>query len=426
MGYIPFKNLPHVYNPPEGYIISANNKPVPDSYPYSLNFRWKTLPYRAERIKQLLLHNGKLTEKKFETMQLDTKSLFWEDMKTVLLNAEPLDKESHVGKSLLASWNGDMGRDSISATIFEFWVKQLAVLIPKEIRFGDRWLEPLYLKHLLALPRERKFLNESLQQAMRHLVKTYGQNKKNWRWGNVHRAVFNELGVGEAESVAWIWRRSIPTPGGDYTVNVGTFDPDNWNQIVGSSYREIIDLSHLGNSEFMQTLGQSGSPISANYSDLMPMWRNGQYIKMKDLTGRCKFQVNACLILLPLLFWTYNQAESADHLRALESQKQDYELRIRGFTERLHLSQKSAENAMSEAKRRYDAAIAEAEQKARQAESDIEKGRLMQAKALEHAKQSAKVVEKASIEASRATKKKNNAMAAAERIKRREARLRGC
>lgn len=134
----------------------------------------------------------------------------------------------------------------------------------------------------------------------------------------------------------------------------------------------------------------------------------------------------ACLILLPLLFWTYNQAESADHLRALESQKQDYELRIRGFTERLHLSQKSAENAMSEAKRKYDAAIAEAEQKARQAESDIEKGRLMQAKALEHAKQSAKVVEKASIEASRATKKKNNAMAAAERIKRREARLRGC
>lgn len=136
--------------------------------------------------------------------------------------------------------------------------------------------------------------------------------------------------------------------------------------------------------------------------------------------------VVACLILLPLLLWTYNQAESADHLRALEDQKRDYEIRISGFTERLHLSQKSAENAMSEAKRKYDAAIAEAEQKARQAESDIEKGRLMQAKALEHAKQSANVVEKASIEASRATKKKNNAMAAAERIKRREARLRGC
>lgn len=301
MGYIPFKNLPHVYNPPEGYIISANNKPVPDSYPYRLNFRWKTVPYRAERIKQLLLHHGKLTEKSFESMQLDTKSLFWEDIKPVLLRVIPLDKESRIAKSLLQSWHGEMARDSVQATIFEYWVKQLAVLIPKEIQFGGRWLEPLYLKRILALPQKQAFLGQSLSRAMAALVKSQGQAEKNWQWGNVHHAVFNELGVGKAKSVAWIWRRSIPSPGGDYTIDVGTFDPATWAQIVGPSYRDIIDLGDLQNSEYMQTLGQSGSPISDNYSDMMPMWRNGRYIKMQDLTSHCRTQLKACLILLPEL-----------------------------------------------------------------------------------------------------------------------------
>lgn len=134
--------------------------------------------------------------------------------------------------------------------------------------------------------------------------------------------------------------------------------------------------------------------------------------------------VVACLILMPLLGWLYVQAKDADHVRALEAQKRDYEQKMSGLRKRLALAEKRAENAMSEAKRKYDAAIAEAEQKARQAQSGIEKGQSMQAKALEHAKQYAKAAEKASQEATRATKKKNNAMAAAERIKRREARLR--
>ena len=30
-GYVPFKELPHAYNPEEGFIVSANNKAVPDS-----------------------------------------------------------------------------------------------------------------------------------------------------------------------------------------------------------------------------------------------------------------------------------------------------------------------------------------------------------------------------------------------------------
>lgn len=300
MGYIPFKNLPHVYNPKEGYILSANNKAVPDSYPYQLTFRWKTEPYRAERIKQLLLNSGKLSVKKFEAMQLDTKSLCWEDLKPVLMRVEPLDRDSKEAKRLLASWAGDMSQESVAATVFEFWLKQLATLIPKEVQFGSRWLEPLYLKHILLLPTQQKFLNNSLMLAMQDLRKSRGSNESSWQWGKVHHAVFNELGLGEAGSIAWIWRRSIGTPGGYYTVDVGTFDPVTWQQTVGAAYRQIIDLSNLSNSEFMQTLGQSENPMDQHYDDLMPMWVRGSYIQMKDFTDYCQAHTKACLSLLPV------------------------------------------------------------------------------------------------------------------------------
>ena len=107
-GFVSFKNLPHVYNPPEGYIISANNKVVPNSYPYRLTYRWKAAPYRAMRIHQLLLALGKSDVKRFKAIQLDTVSLFWQAVKPDLLSVQPLDQYSKIGLAILKKWNGNM------------------------------------------------------------------------------------------------------------------------------------------------------------------------------------------------------------------------------------------------------------------------------------------------------------------------------
>ena len=69
-GYIPFEKLPHVYNPPQGYIASANNLPVSNHYPYALNFRWSVPPYRIERIIELLNKYRPLTIDKFKAIHV--------------------------------------------------------------------------------------------------------------------------------------------------------------------------------------------------------------------------------------------------------------------------------------------------------------------------------------------------------------------
>lgn len=301
MGYIPFKNLPHVYNPPENYIISANNKVVPNSYPYQLTYHWYDMPFRAERIKQLLLHQGKLTVAKYEKMQLDEHTLLWPLLKTIMLQTKPLDVTSRKALQILRTWNGNVGLHSVAATVFYYWLRNLAVrLTPKQIQFGSRWLEPFYIRHVLALPRSQTILSHSLQHAMQQLTKQHGSNQSAWQWGKVHKAIFAELALGKSPWLAWIWRRIISTPGGDYTVNVGTFNPVSFQQEIGASYRQIIDLNNFNNSEYIGMLGQSESPLSNHYSDMLKMWRNGQYIQMKDKTGFCKKQAASCLILQPM------------------------------------------------------------------------------------------------------------------------------
>lgn len=298
-GYIPFKKLPHVYNPQKGVIVSANNKVAPDVYPYILSFKWKVPPFRAERVHQLLKDRNSFTVKDMMTIQNDTKSLFWESLKPIMLKAMPEDVLSRQGLNILKKWNGDFSRNSKGATIFAYWVKQISVIWPKELAYGENWLSALFVKNYLK-KEISNFLANTLSKAMHNLVDERGYQENHWRWGEVHHAVFNELGVGKVPAIAWVWRRQISTPGGNYTLNVGACHSENMQQIAGPTYRQVIDLANLNDSAFIQTLGQSGNVFSRWYDDLMVMWRNGHYIKMRSYSRLSKIRPHGhCLILLP-------------------------------------------------------------------------------------------------------------------------------
>ncbi len=45
-GWVPFDELPHTYDPPRHFIVTANERPVPQTYPHALSGEWIE-PYRA-------------------------------------------------------------------------------------------------------------------------------------------------------------------------------------------------------------------------------------------------------------------------------------------------------------------------------------------------------------------------------------------
>ncbi|MCX6551711.1 MAG: penicillin acylase family protein [Acidobacteria bacterium] len=57
-GYIHESEWPRAFNPDRGYIVSANNKVAPDTFPFQLGTSWEA-PYRAARITALIENGGR-------------------------------------------------------------------------------------------------------------------------------------------------------------------------------------------------------------------------------------------------------------------------------------------------------------------------------------------------------------------------------
>lgn len=293
-GYIPFEQLPHVYNPAKGYIASANNKAVPDSYPYTLTMRWVVPPYRITRIMDLLNSKPTLTLKDFKEMQLDTYSYLWLDLRPWLVSTKPLDSNSKTALKILTTWDGNTNLDSIGTTIFAFWYQLLTQMPVAQLQFTQKWKEPLFIKQQLATNGSycringsatcNAYLSLTLQQATKALIKQLGTNPTHWEWRKIHSAYFEELGIGQNNLVGWIWNRSITTPGSDETLDVGTYDA-TFKQDHGAGYRQIIDLSNLDQSLYIQAFGQADNPFDEHHNDLMPLWRNGQYVNISSRTA---------------------------------------------------------------------------------------------------------------------------------------------
>ncbi|MEM9156427.1 MAG: TIGR03118 family protein, partial [Cyanobacteria bacterium P01_F01_bin.33] len=293
-GFIPFQQLPQTFNPERGYIISANNRPAPDSYPFNLGFEWAE-PLRAERIRDLLESKEVLSFEDMQEIQLDRISYLYRDFKPVLQairpilnNLNPIPKEALRWLNRVLSWDGDIDSRSRRATVFESWYNELtrfpASLIGEEFLEGPA-LEPAP-RFLLDVLTQEGYLNELaelvpstspefyLNLAAQRFVEVIDSFEgKVPRWGEIHQATFSH-------PVLPI-NRQIEAGGDRYTINVGTYSSDTLDfDRIGPTYRQIIDLGDLNRSVFIQSPGQSGRILSPFFDNLLSSWNDGQYRRL--------------------------------------------------------------------------------------------------------------------------------------------------
>ena len=87
-GIIPFEQLPFAYNPPQGYIATANNAVVGPDYPYLITMDWD-YGFRAQRIVDMIEHApGPIDIAYIQKMQGDDKDLNAETLVPVLLQIQ--------------------------------------------------------------------------------------------------------------------------------------------------------------------------------------------------------------------------------------------------------------------------------------------------------------------------------------------------
>jgi penicillin amidase len=291
-GYIPFDQLPQILNPASGRVVTANNKIVPDGYPYFLSRGWD-LPNRAERINELLDATPQQSVAGFAAIQADTLSLMAKDLLPLMLQAMPSSREAAEALARLKAWDGRMERGQVAPLVFVAWLREFnRTLLADKLgdAFDDYWgLHPDVIRLILTQHAEwcrgescGTQLSEALDRALAELAGRYGKNIDDWQWGRAHEAQFTNQFWSRVPVLGELLALQIPTDGGYDTVNRGATPVASlehpYADTHASTLRMIVDLSDIEASRFMIAPGQSGNPLSPHYRDLMRPWRDLGYV----------------------------------------------------------------------------------------------------------------------------------------------------
>ncbi|MBC8446336.1 MAG: penicillin acylase family protein, partial [Chloroflexi bacterium] len=311
--YVPFDELPRAFNPPEGYIVTANNAVVGPDFPYFISMDWAP-GYRARRIVELIEADPSLSLADIQAIQGDNSPVYAQDVLPYLLILSSDAPRLVEALELLRNWDGRAVRDSAGAALFEAFRLHLI-----DLTFGDELGERLLrrarstagvaLIGLLAdeaspwfddvdtppVETRDEILLQALEEAVEELSETLGRNMNRWRWGDLHTATFEnqslgQSGIGLVEAL--FNRGPVPVDGSIATVNNTGYSLSHpYGVTVVPSYRQIVDLADFTRSVSMHTTGQSGHPYHPHYGDMIDPWRNIEYHPM--LWGRTDVEADA-------------------------------------------------------------------------------------------------------------------------------------
>lgn len=286
-GYIPLNELPSLYNPPDGIIVTANQRVVGKSYKHYLNNEWPA-PYRAKRIKELLLAKPKHDADSFRDIQADVyNSHLHTFAKKVNENAIFLPGSSQLledemkfaqTNNLLASWDGRMSVDSKAATLAAgmrsvFRRKIIEAAVGKERLNTFGWSnESAFFNWLIKtqpkewLPAEYKdylsLLKDCEKETRENFTKRFGADESKWNWGNVNQGrVAHPLAA-------------VPLIGGQFAIQPFAIPGSSNVPDVGVnvSMRLIAEPGNWDATRQSIQLGESGNPKSPHWKDQMQEW----------------------------------------------------------------------------------------------------------------------------------------------------------
>lgn len=304
-GYIPFDELPSLYNPAEGYIVTANNPVIDGSYPHLITTDWN-YGDRAYRIVEMIEADADISLDDVAAMQFDTHNRHADRLVPWLtdLNLAGEDGVFVRAREVLAEWDRNNDADSAGAAIFEAaWRHLLMKTFHDDLEEdlwpagGSRWslavVEMLNSPDLSVWDDKETALVEGRDDILKaaflagvaEVEELLGGVPDDWEWGQLHGAVFRNETLGDSGIglVASRFNRGpYPVGGGTDIVNaVGWYADEGYEVTWVPSMRMIVDLGDLENSRAIHTTGQSGHAYSSHYQDMVEAWAAGTYLPLR-------------------------------------------------------------------------------------------------------------------------------------------------
>lgn len=324
-GYIPFEELPHLYNPPRGYVATANNPVHRPGFPHFIG-RDYTVSDRAGRIVELIEAGGKIDIPYIQKMHFDQVSLSARVLARHMGALSITDPESHELVIQMRTWDGKLEASSYLSTVYEVTIRQaLRLLLDHHLgELGERvrgkgpvsgmWSEHCWewFIQLLDQPDSPWFdmgkgeqrddvLRLALRQAVDFLKQEVGPQPKDWAWGKLHRLTFRHV-LGQNKLLAAIFNLGPHPIGGDgstiWATYTGLFNL-NRSEMTGPPFRFIADLGDLDHCWGILAPGQSEHLASRHHADGTRPWFKAEYHPMLFRRDEVEQNLEARLLLTP-------------------------------------------------------------------------------------------------------------------------------
>jgi len=314
-GYIPFDQMPSIYNPPSGIVATANQNPFPANYPYRVDGDYSD-KYRVEQIRALLAAKPKLTVDDMLAVQKDVYSAYDYFLAHRAIAAvsrhSSSDADLREAIDTLAHWNGQMDKEEAAPMITELLDQELARSLvlsatigapqpadPKpatsDAKAGAHYRitgspdlptivpRPQAIETLL---RDRPsgwvanndwdaWLMQNFESALARGRSLQGRPVSKWRWGRMHQW-----------NIAHPIGKQLPLVNGFF--DIGPIDMSGagtsvkqTTRTLGPSERMVVDLGNLDKSVQNLVAGESGFVASPHYKDQWPAYYTGKSFPMQ-------------------------------------------------------------------------------------------------------------------------------------------------
>jgi len=274
-GYRTLDELPQVWNPAAGYVLSCNSPPFvataegqgPDRSKFPADMIGTDLSDgRIEMSHDILSHAAAWTLDDLERAAFDTRVYWLDKGRDPLLKDYTRLRETDAAKAehlapvidLIREWDGRLSLESEVGTVFMLWLEKI---------FAPSW----------ATRRSAGDLSAALAETMTELERDFGS----WRvkWGEINRHQRFDTGTGVTTSDD---RESFPIVGGHGSFGVsfcylarGAGGKRRYGY-HGHSYVGAVEFGDTPSARSIVPFGTSRDPASAHYADQAPIYAAGR------------------------------------------------------------------------------------------------------------------------------------------------------
>jgi penicillin amidase len=274
-GYIPFDELPSLFNPPSGLIASANQNPFPPGYPHSVNGNFAPT-HRLSQAREMLDTRKGWRAEEMLAVQKDVYSGFDHFLAGQLVAAYErrnvrsprLDGVVDV----LRQWSGQMDKDLAAPFITTLAYQHLRTAIVERAAPGKGLSYDFQMARAVAerLLRERpakwfadfdELLLRVLADAVEEGRRIQGADTAKWQYGRTLRVRIDHPVTHQIPMIGRYFDIGpVPMSGSPSSVKQTT-------QRLAPSMRMTADLGDWERSLLNVTAGQSGHVLSSHYRD---------------------------------------------------------------------------------------------------------------------------------------------------------------